>query len=420
MKIILKIATASIIILAFHLASAQFITGHQAHFQATITQPSAGNNCMDPVFKTHIKRITNASNSGMDGIFPDYSKREAWNADESLLMLRSGNGAVHIYNGSLYQFIKTVPDIDGVQDIYWHPKDPKTIYYILDNVFYSMNVETLATKALHTFSKYTYISTRAEGNMSNDGHYIALCGYDADFKPIDFFVYDIFSNSIHSSMSVSGKVSDFDWISVSPLGHYVLVDYATDINTPYNGIEVYDDQFKLVWRKPLGAGHSDCGLDEDSSEVLIMDVYDANDNITYINKYSLFNGTETRLLAVSPDFDLHESCRSMSRPGWVYVSTFDYVGRLKDDSTSWMPFEDEIFAVKMDGKGDVQRYAHHYSKRYSTSTPDSDNSIYFAEPHATVNKTGTRILFGSNWRKNISQNKSVDTYLIELDDLIKQ
>ncbi|NLI48183.1 MAG: hypothetical protein GX414_13840, partial [Acidobacteria bacterium] len=37
---------------------------------------------------------------------------------------------------------------------------------------------------------------------------------------------------------------------------------------------------------------------------------------------------------------------------------------------------------------------------------------YWAEPHATVNRDLTRILFGSNWGR--SGTSQVDTYLIEL------
>lgn len=108
----------------------------------------------------------------------------------------------------------------------------------------------------------------------------------------------------------------------------------------------------------------------------------------------------------------------MSRPGWVYISTFDYVERLTDSNADWLPFEDEVFALKMDGSGSVERYAHHHSRRYSPSHADSDNSIYIAEPHATVSRSGNRILFGSNWRTVIGEDFSVDAYLVDLRNLI--
>ncbi len=407
-----------IFITAINTNSAQFVTNHSSIYQANLPLQLAHSKFTDPKFNTNLIRLTNARLDQRNGLFPDYSKRQAWNSDESLLILRSANGAVHIFNGQTYEYIQTIEDITGVQDLFWHPTNPHLIYYILDNAFYSMDVQTLQQTTLFVFSKYAYVSTRAEGNLSNDGHFIALCGYDPNFNPIDFFVFDIFTKTIHSTFSIKGKVTDFDWISISPLGNYVIVDFATELNTPFNGIEVYDNKFNFIWRKPLGAGHSDYGLDSNGVEVLIMDVYRADSNRTFITKYQLKDGMSTTLLSLHPDFDLHESCRAMSRPGWVYISTFDFVGRLTDDSLSWLPFEDEIFALKMDGSGSVQRYAHHHSRRYSPRTPNSDNSVYFSEPHATISNSGKRILFGSNWRTNMDQDTSVDAYIVDLSNLL--
>lgn len=400
--------------------SAQVITNHNSIAQPDLAKPAVGVSFTDPSFNSTIVRITNAVANGMEGVFPDYSKHQAWNAGESLMMLRSGNGDVHFYNGNPpYQYLKTFPSsVQGVQDIFWHPDNPVLLYYVLDNTLNLIHEQTDEITTLHTFTNYAYVTTRAEGNMSNDGRYIALCGYDPDWNPVDFLLYDVTAGLVIGSINVSGSVSGFDWISVSPLGNYVVVDYADGTTGQFHGVEVYDRQFNFLWQQPLGAGHSDLGLDSNGDEVLIMDYYDENDNTTHIKKFRLSDGTVTDLLAVSPDFDLHESCRSMQRPGWVYVSTFDYVGRLTDNSASWLPFEDEVFALKMDGSGDVQRLAHHHSRRYSPATPDSDNSVYFAEPHATVNRNGTRIIWGSNWRQNMALVSSVDAYVCDVTGLI--
>lgn len=110
---------------------------------------------------------------------------------------------------------------------------------------------------------------------------------------------------------------------------------------------------------------------------------------------------------------MHISLRNTLRHGWCFISTFDYVGRLTDDSISWLPFEDEVFALKTDGSGDVQRIAHHHSRRFSPATPDPDNSVYWAEPHATVNRAGTKVIWGSNWRENMDQVWAVDSYICD-------
>ena len=398
---------------------AQLISNHNAIPQPALSKPAMGVPYIDPVFNSSIERITNASAGNIPGIFPDYSKHQAWNADESMIMLRNGDGEVLFYSGTNYQYIKTFPSfITGLQDIFWDPVNPTLVYYAFENTFNEINEQTEQVTVLHTFSNYSYISTRAEGNMSNDGRYIAMCGYDANWIPIDFFVYDALLDSLVSTINVSNLVTDFDWISVSPLGNFVVVDYADGTTGAYHGLEVYNRQLNLLWQKPLGSGHSDLGLDNSGKEVLVMDVYDPDSNMTYIRKFGLQDSSVTTLLGISAEFDMHESCRSMSRPGWVYVSTFDYIARLTDDSLSWLPFEDEVFALKMDGSGDVQRFVHHHSRRFSPTTPNPDSSVYFAEPHATVNNNGTRILFGSNWRQNVEADTSIDAYICNVNALI--
>jgi hypothetical protein len=401
----------------------QFVTNHNALFQGEMTQPLPGVQFSDPNFHTPVTRLTDARTAGIHGLFPDYSKRQAWNSNESLMILRTGWGEAHLYNGQNYQFIKVLDGVGG-EDVFWHPSNPDLIIYNPDSVLHSYNVITDMNSELHVFAPYTWANTRGEGNISNDGRYYAVVGQMYNYSTgevimHDLIVYDIQEGEVTGSMLLpQEELTGFDWVSISPLGNYVVVDYADEETGRYHGVEVYDRNFNFIWQKGLGAGHSDLGLDATGEEVLIMDVYDADANMTHLNKYVLATGTSTRLLSVSPYFDLHHSCRSMLRPGWVYISTFDYYGRLTDNSAGWLPFEDEIFALKMDGSESVERYAHHHSRRYSPSNPDSDNSVYYAEPHATVSRSGKRILFGSNWRTHIEEDFSIDTYLIDLTNLL--
>lgn len=142
-----------------------------------------------------------------------------------------------------------------------------------------------------------------------------------------------------------------------------------------------------------------------------MAYYDADSNKTFIKKILINNGQETVLLGLSPFFDLHISCRNEQQKNYCFVSTFDYVGRLTADSASWLSFENEVFALKLDGSRQTARIAHHHSRRFSPITPDPDSSIYWAEPHATVSREGKRILWASNWEENVQSDTSCDTYV---------
>ena len=256
--------------------------------------------------------------------------------------------------------------------------------------------------------------------MSNDSRFYAFVGQtytnEDGTKFEGIILFDVNENRVVSQMKLPNDLVDFDWVSVSPKGRFIVVDYATAVAGRYNGVEVYDSNFNFIWQKPLGAGHSDLGTEENGDEVLVMTYYNEETNEMEINKYRLSDGAETKLLTHNWSIYNHISCRNLQRNGWCFVSTYDGEGRLADGQQDWLPFEDEIFALKLDGSGQVQRLAHHRSKRFTPQTPDSDNSVYFAEPHASVSPSGSRVVFGSNWRQNVSREDALDTYIVDFRD----
>jgi hypothetical protein len=409
-----------LILLCFeHKLLCQWITHHDPIFQINISKPALKDTITDPAFGTNIIRITDAKQWGYPGFFPQYSKRQAWNCNETNLILQSGDGRTFLFNGENYQFLKELQSIGG-EDIFWHPFDSNKIIFTSENSLCVFDINTDQAETLHTFSDYSFINTRGEGNLSNDGRYYAFVGqiYDSLTHFKDIVVYDLIKDSIIAKLELPQNLDNFDWVSISPLGNYVVIDYATTDTGRFQGVEVYTKQLQYLWQKPLGYGHSDLTIDENNNEVLIMDYYDEANNITRIKKIRLEDGVETNLLDFSWQFDSHISARNKYRKGWCFISTFDGPGRLEDDSLSWLPFEDEIFALKMDGSGMVQRIAHHHSKRYSPITPDPDNSIYWAEPHASVSPEGSRIIFGSNWRLDVQSDSSIDAYIVDFRNFL--
>lgn len=401
---------------------AQWITHHKPAFQGIVPQPAAGVPISDLKFRTSVIRITNSRSLNLKGIVPIYSKRQAWNSNENYFILGDyGNGHVRLYNGTTYQFISDLTDVSG-EDIFWSPTDPDRIIFNPDSVLKSYRISTGQISEIHAFTPYNHANTWGEGNLSNDGRYYALVGrlYNyatGEVKIKDILVYDLQTNTVTSKMALPGNLTDFDWVSISPLGNYVVVDYADKITGRYHGVEVYDRNLNFIWQKPIGAGHSDLGIDAEKKEILIMDKYDDDTDSTFIMKYNLSDGKETRLLGLSARFDLHISYRNEQRGDWCFISTFDNNSRLTDDSLSWLPFEDEVFALKIDGSKSVQRIAHHHSRVYSPSMPE-ETDTYPAEPHATVSRRGDRILFGSNWRILTEQTASVDAYVADFRNLL--
>lgn len=401
---------------------AQFVTSHESLPQPEISKPLVGVQFTDSVFGTTIQRLTDARAAGVDGVFPDYSKRQAWNADETLLLLRTGDGNALLYEGRTYQFLKRL-DVGG-EDVFWHPTNPLLLYYNPDNALHSYHVFTGEDVILHTFAAYDFANTRGEGNLSNDGRYYALVGQNynqqtGEVRFQDLILFDLVLNQVVKTLALPENLPDFDWVSISPGGNFVVVNYASVETGPFRGVEVYNLEFQRLWQKPLGSGHSDLGLDAAGEEVLVIGVYEPEPNRNYIKKYRLSDGQETVLLDMNWSFYNHISCRNEARFDWCLVSTYDGEGRLEDSASSWLPFEDEILLVKLDGSQEVRRLAHHHSRRFSPQTPDSDTSVYFAEPHATISRRGGRVLFGSNWRQDISQPSSVDAFVVDFRNLLE-
>jgi hypothetical protein len=97
-------------------------------------------------------------------------------------------------------------------------------------------------------------------------------------------------------------------------------------------------------------------------------------------KVRLRDGKVTALTNPSnePSFQ-HASARNLDRPGWVYVGYYKAAGK---------KYSDEVVAVRLDGSGAVERYAH---KRSAVS------GCYRCESHPVPSRDGRRILFASNW-----------------------
>jgi hypothetical protein len=407
------------------------ISSQDAVPMPALGQPPAGVTFFDPAFGSRLTRITDARHFDPEprpGLFPLYSKREAWNADETRLLLASDDGRTLLFDGRTYEYRATLDGVGG-DDVMWHPSNPNLVLWTGDAdevpALFAEDVTNSHRQELFRFEGYEFANTRGEGNLSADGRSFAVVEASTDpesgdtrFQRLLLLSIDGDATALHATevahLDLPPTLDGFDWVSVSPSGNYVVVDYATTSDGPFQGVEVYDRHFRRKWHKPLGAGHSDLGVDAAGKEFLVMDVYDPDTDRTVYKRFDLANGHETVLFDLDPSFDQHVSCRNQRLTDWCFVSTFDYIARLEDDEDDWLPFEDEIFALKVDGSHAVRRLAHHHSRRYSPDTPDADTSVYYAEPHATVSRSATRVLFGSNWRHDVDQVDAVDAYVADI------
>ena len=89
--------------------------------------------------------------------------------------------------------------------------------------------------------------------------------------------------------------------------------------------------------------------------------------------YKLKNGKRYRLLPDKYDGG-HLSCQNFKRPGWCYLSCNQKGYK-------------EVFALKLDGSGIVERFAKHHTS----------NKTYLSEAQAVPNPDGTKVMFASDW-----------------------
>ena len=101
------------------------------HPMQTLARPAYLDTIVDPSFGTTIRRITNAVTGKR--IVPLYSTIQAWNADETFMIVFDVDNNIHkLLNGQTYQFIRDLNDIDTDDDeqIFWDFNNPDCFYCV--------------------------------------------------------------------------------------------------------------------------------------------------------------------------------------------------------------------------------------------------------------------------------------------------
>jgi hypothetical protein len=401
-----------------------FVATHDAIPAPPLGRPGPGRTVVDPEFGARITRLSNAAGSRLRGVMPYYSKRQCWNADETRLILATGSGGWRLHDGATGALDRGLGELDlGRTETFWHPTDPDVLLFRRtvsdDNAFFTLNVDTRQSAELYRFADYDAVTTTDEGRPAEDGRSLALLGQTYFPELNDFVVQDL--------LLVDGLTGDvvtrtgfpaydsIDWACVSPTGNYVVLDYVVEGQGTHS-IAVYDRALNpLRAPMPIGEGHSDLGIDANGVEYLVIHVYDFATNTNKVKRFDLATGAETTLLSLSFATDMHFSCVNAAERSWCFVSTFDDEFRTKAPRDDWFPFENEVFAVKVDGSADVMRFAHHRSRAWYAKGGEPRHT-YEAEPHAAVNRSADRLVFGSNWSKAPQSVPSVDAYLLDLRD----
>ena len=343
-----------------------------------------------PELGTKVMRITDSS-LGSGRIFRHaYSVRQPWNADGSRLLLVQS--PVKLFDGRTYEPLGTL-SLPG--DAIWSNKDPDVIFGVSGNRFVRFKVSTRTQTTLRTFPEYSAVYVGGgEGNVSDDDRRVALIGKRSG--GVDVLVYDIANDTVVATRrfdGYSGPWGDIDSAAISPSGRYVLVGQTK----PGLSYALYDAQTMNFLRTLVNnqLSHGDMGYTVEGHEVLLTQ---ANGQAA-LYSIRLSDGVQrVEVPASYMAWNQHTSCRNNLRPGWCYVSTTYH--NAKTDAYMYR----QIFSVKLDGTGTVERYS---------PAPFADNPAdeeYLRQAQAVPSRDGRRVLFASDWR-NASAGAPVHTYV---------
>lgn len=336
----------------------------------------------DPAFGTTITRVSDHAAFGTTYRWPrnTYSTSSAWNSDGTRLLLGYGDPG-WLLDGKTFRY--TGKRLSGSSSGVWSNTNPDTFYSVSGNQFTRTNVSTGATTVVRTFSGFTNLTiSNGEGSPANDDRTLVLVASGGGSTSV--ISYDPVGNVVLGTKSIGGAGSRLDWAANSQSGRYITLSWFQDGATAGSGVELYDRSMRPLRQLTPYSEHSDFGYDSAGQEVYVTIDYTsgANESRMHLTTIRLADGKRTTVLRTDW-VGTHVSCRNLRRPGWCYVS--DAVADRPSRTTGGY---DEVFAVKLDGSGTVQRFAH---ARQSAGIP------YDWQTMAVPSRDGSRVLFSNDW-----------------------
>jgi len=347
-----------------------------------------------------VRRISNAETNGV--IVPMYSTVQAWNADESLMILYDQTQGRHrLLNGITYQFIRYLDDVNpaDIEQIFWDFNIPDQLFYLERSTFDFIKY-TPSTKTKQTIVNLKVVSGCSGAiSMGND---IQMMSWDSD----------VVTFRCNNSSAYAYRISD-----------QTLIDFSiTDVNYTATSVTPSGDLYYHQSKVYNTSGNQELSLNESSTEHScvgkLSNGNDAHFAIAFaqgpmggcigdIVAHDLTTGNCFTLTSQSQGYEYPQSGTHISalahkntEGGWIAASMIGY-----DRDGQSLLDQELIIAKAEEGNIKVCRIGHHRS--------DEDQFDYWGEPHAVISPSGTRVLFGSDW-SGAEDGVSVDSYVVEL------
>ncbi|MCB1756878.1 MAG: hypothetical protein KDJ38_15245, partial [Gammaproteobacteria bacterium] len=397
-------------------------------------KPPFGKPYKDPVFGAKVIRISDTQKGEV--VKPMYSTIQSWNADESLMILYHTGGnpdnlGHHLYDGKTYKHLRKL-DITAkdIEELYWHHTDPNVFFYVSANYKdygYFMKYDVAADKATKVADFMQYCGREGVPVSGNDVQMPPLSDDRFGFRCNDGrgqetgFIYEVSTDKTWSVPMGEGlKYDPWNAPMLGPSGKNVrLMSYILDDTLKENyELDLYEYHSHASLGR-LANGHDalfatafdpapggcDGGPDKGVGSLTVHDFEEKTCRVVV----GEFNGYGY------PGSGTHVSAVGHKVPGWALMSTIGYYNLeyLSNNKQAPLLFS-EIWLVNTDPANfEVCRIAHHHS--WAKAAENVSYHGYLGEPHATLSPSGTRLVFGSDWKNS----GSVDTYVVELPAYVK-
>ena len=289
--------------------------------QEPIEQPGYLEQATDRAFGTPFMRVTDPGKKILPGIACGashcrhrYSSAQAWNADQSLLVISSGCPGLCFLDGQTYRPLFNRRSPGSCQ---WHPIDPDRMICVSDEQVYALSVR--AGRYQRIFASDDLRGLRfgpGKGNLSRDGNRLVVRAINKDGRLVAF-AYDIATARKFPEIALDQLDGENSYCSISPSGRYVFCFQRLKncTNTAYV-FSVHGDLLQN-WSEHHRPGHGDMTVDADGRDVYVGISKSAPDRFRVI-KRRLDDGAVTVLSMRG--LAQHASIRNVNRPGWVFVT----------------------------------------------------------------------------------------------------
>lgn len=369
----------------------------------TTARPPKGVAIRENAYNTCLVRATDHAAEGLKGFSRnDYARRQAFNADSSHYLTHSLDGFWHTYDARTFNFSKRLPGLAGDAEPQWHPSNPDKLYYLPTNGvgmrLNELTVSTGVTRVVGDFASRLKARwpganaawTKSEGSPSKDGRYWCFMVDDANWNSLGIVTWDRDTNSILGTLDTKGERPDH--VSMSPSGNYCVIS-----GDSASGTVVANRDFNNRRKIHPKSEHSDLAIDANGDDVYVSVDYQSNAGDLFM--VNLRTGVRTNLLPTYVSGSataLHVSGKGVNKPGWALVSTY------ADNSGPRQWLHRKLFLVQLAAN----------PLTYNLGFTRVASNGYWSEPHASVNRDLSKVLFNSNWGSG--SDTDVDAYLIEI------